>query len=50
MAEGMLDPDFKRALIASISKINASTASGRDERFKTALWLLLNTPDGLVEK
>lgn len=50
MAEGMLDPGFKRALIASIGKIGAGNASGRDERFKTALWLLLNTPDGLVQK
>ena len=50
LAEGMLDPAFKNALTASIMKIPGVTAGDRDERFKTAFWQILNTPDGLVQK
>ena len=50
MAEGTLDPDFRRALVASISKIGAGNAAGKLERFNTALWLLMNTPDALIQK
>jgi hypothetical protein len=45
----MLDPTFKAALVASLNKITPD-ASGLTERFKTALWLLLNTPDGVIQK
>ncbi len=50
LAEGMLDPAFKSALVASIAKIGNASAGDREERFKTALWQILNTPDGLVQK
>jgi uncharacterized protein (DUF1800 family) len=50
LAEGMLDPAFKSTLTASIMKIPAATASDREERFKTAFWQILNTPDGLIQK
>ncbi|MEP7206584.1 MAG: DUF1800 family protein [Casimicrobiaceae bacterium] len=50
LSEGSLSPEFRRALIASLAKINASSAAGRDERVKTALWMLLNTPDSLVQR
>jgi hypothetical protein len=50
MTEGALDADFRRALVASISNIPAGTAAGKLDRFNTALWLLLNTPDALVQK
>jgi len=50
MTEGTLDADFRRALVASIGKISAGNAAGRLERFNTALWLLMNTPDALIQK
>jgi len=50
LAEGMLDPAFNYALTASIMKIPGVSAGDRDERFKTAFWQILNTPDGLVQK
>lgn len=50
LAEGMLDPAFKATLTRSIGRIGATTAADREERFKTAFWLMLNTPDGLIQK
>ncbi|MBS0319181.1 MAG: DUF1800 family protein [Proteobacteria bacterium] len=50
MAEGMLDPVFKDQLAATLATIPINSDGDRLERFYTAMWLIMNTPDGLVEK
>jgi hypothetical protein len=50
MAEGMLSPVFKDSLVATLARIPLATAADRMERFYTAMWLIMNTPDGLIER